>query len=102
MNTIITQATPHIRPVVNIDKKMSDYYEKVNNYWLTRNHTGLDHVVLVSLYGGVRDFLVRSGLANVNEWRNKSGAIILSDYTVSMPYVWRSADHRFFHLEMNL
>lgn len=94
VNTIITQSTPHIRPVINLDKKMSDYYDKVNAYWLNRNHTGLDHVVLVSLYGGFRDYLVRSGLSNVNEWKNQSSAIIISGYTVSMPYVWRSADHR--------
>jgi glycosylphosphatidylinositol deacylase len=94
VNTIITQATPHQRPVVNLDKKMSDYYDRVNRYWLNKNHTGVDHVVLVSLYGGVRDVLVRSGLSNLNEWRNQSGAKIISTYTVSMPKVWRSSDHR--------
>lgn len=94
VNTIITEATPHLRPVINIDKKMTDYYDRVNRYWLNTSHTSLDHVVLVSLYGGVRDILVRSGLSNINEWKQKSAATIISGYTVSMPFVWRSADHR--------
>lgn len=91
---MITESTPHNRPVINLDKQMADYYSKVNQYWLNRTHSGLKNVVLVSLYGGVRDILVRSGLSNVNEWRGESNAAIISSYTVSMPNVWRSVDHR--------
>jgi hypothetical protein len=91
---VITESTPHNRPVINLDKQMADYYSKVNQYWLNRTHSGLKNVVLVSLYGGVRDILVRSGLSNVNEWRGESNAAIISSYTVSMPNVWRSVDHR--------
>ena len=46
------------------------------------------------MYGGTRDILVRTGLANINKWKDLSPAAIISSYTPSLPYVWRSIDHR--------
>ena len=94
VHTIITQASPHTHPVINIDNYMSNYYEKVNNFWLNKSDS-LQNVVLASLYGGTRDILVRGGLANINEWSGKSTAGIITGYTVSIPYVWRAIDHVF-------
>ena len=92
VHTIITHASPHIHPVINIDNYMSAYYAKVNNFWL--NDTGrLKNVVLASLYGGTRDIQVRSGLANLNAWSGQSTAAIVTGYTVTIPYVWRAIDH---------
>lgn len=93
VNTIITQATPHLRPVVNVDYRMAAYYERINSIWLNKTRA-LDDVLLVSLYGGNRDILVRSGLSNVNEWTPKTSARVLSTLSLTMPHVWRSIDHR--------
>lgn len=73
---------------------MADYYEKINRFWLDKSETSLNNVVLASLSGGTRDILVRTGLANINAWQNHSQAEIISSYTPSMPFVWRSIDHR--------
>jgi hypothetical protein len=94
VHTIITQSTPHKRPVVRVDAELEAYYDRVNKRWLNNSERALDNVVLASLYGGVRDVLVRADLANVNEWKSKSTAAIVCSYTGSMPYVWRSIDHR--------
>ena len=94
VHTIITKSSPHNRPVINIDKHLSDYYDQVNKLWLNKSEQRLNNVVLASLYGGTRDILVRSGLANLNDWKSKSPAGIISSYTISMPHVWRNIDHR--------
>ncbi|RNA32922.1 GPI inositol-deacylase [Brachionus plicatilis] len=94
VDTIITKSSPHIRPVVNIDFKMSQIYQDINTYWLNSSENGLKNVVLVSLYGGHRDILVRSGLSNIKDWSGKSMATVISSYTPSIPFVWRSIDHR--------
>ena len=93
VHTIITQSSPHTHPVINVDNEMSSYYEKVNKFWLNASENSLNNVVLASLYGGTRDYLVRSGLANLNEWSGKSSAAIISGFTVSIPFVWRPVDH---------
>jgi hypothetical protein len=94
VHTIITKSSPHNRPVINVDKHLSNYYDRVNSLWLNKSENRLKNVVLASLYGGTRDILVRSGLANLNDWKSKSPAGIISSYTVSMPHVWRNIDHR--------
>lgn len=94
VHTIITQSSPHMRPVVAMDFALDDYYSRVNEYWLNKSSQSLENVILVSTYGGTRDVLVRHGLANINKWKAKSQAAIISAYTGSIPYVWRSIDHR--------
>ena len=108
VHTIITKSTPHRRPVLNVDAHMNTFYARTNAHWLNTSASvsSLDNVLLASLYGGKRDVLVRSGLANLNtdddegededdEWSHgKSRATILSAYTGAMPRVWRSIDHR--------
>ena len=93
VHTIITQSTPHNQPVISIDYQMASYYERVNKFWLNKSQHGLKNVVLASLYGGTRDFLVRSGLSNLNEWNKKTSAKFVSGYTLSIPFVWRAIDH---------
>jgi len=61
---------------------------------MNKSETSLKNVVFVSLYGGTRDILVRSGLANVEAWKSHSPAAIISSFTGSIPYVWRGIDHR--------
>ncbi len=94
VNTIITQASPHVRPVINYDLEIDSFYSNVNSLWQNKSEMSLQNVILVALYGGVRDILVRSGQANVNSWKNFSAATILTSQTTSVPQVWRSIDHR--------
>jgi len=94
VHTIITQSSPHNRPVTSIDKPLADFYERINAFWLNKSEISLNNVVLASLYGGTRDILVRSGLANVEAWGSQSPAAVVSSFTGSMPYVWRAVDHR--------
>jgi glycosylphosphatidylinositol deacylase len=97
VHTIITQATPHKKSVINFDKEIDEFYSKVNSIWFGRNQTtssnsNLNRVLLISLYGGFRDILVRSDLANLNDMQ--SPAKLLSIQTSSLSHVWRSIDHR--------
>ncbi len=62
---IITQATPHQAPVVDLDPYINNYYTKVNDYWRTHTNTSLKYVTVVSTGGGFRDVLVRHGLTNL-------------------------------------
>ena len=94
VHTILTQASPHVMSVVNFDQHINKFYDRVNSFWQNKSDSRLENVVLVSLYGGVRDILVRSGLANINKWKGNSPAAIFASQTVSMPHVWRSVDHR--------
>ena len=94
VNTIITQATPHNRPVLSTDSFIAGYYDRVNRFWLNESEIRLDKVVIASSHGGPRDILVRSGLSNINEWKAKSRASVISAFTLSTPFVWRSIDHR--------
>ena len=56
VHTIITQSTPHNRPVISIDSDIKKYYDDVNQFWLNKSEN-IEHVVLVSTYGGTRDIL---------------------------------------------
>jgi hypothetical protein len=58
VNTVLTLATPHSSPVVMLDPYMASYYHKVNSFW----EVGDPERLLVSVGGGHRDLLVRSGL----------------------------------------
>jgi GPI inositol-deacylase len=93
VTTIITQATPHLHPVITIDSQMYNYYQKINQFWTNITNSQLDNVTLLSIYGGTRDFQVRNGLANMNDWIDKSPATIISAYAGSIPFVWKNIDH---------
>ncbi len=54
IHTIITQASPHNKPVINLDSSMAKFYNKVNQFWLNKSETALSEVLLASLYGGTR------------------------------------------------
>jgi glycosylphosphatidylinositol deacylase len=95
VHTIITQSSPHTHAVFNMDASVKSYYDQVNRHWQNKSDTSLNNVVLVSLHGGIRDVLVRSGLSNLDaEWRASTNAIVISRLTSTIPFVWRSVDHR--------
>ena len=69
VTTIITQATPHQRPVINLDSEMNSFYSSVNSYWQENVNTSLKYVTVHSTGGGYRDLLVRNGLTHVRNVR---------------------------------
>ena len=91
VHTIITQASPHRHAIVSTDRVMTKYYDDMNSFWFNKATNGLGNILLVSLYGGNRDILVRNNLASLDQ---SSNARIISKLTTTIPYVWRSVDHR--------
>lgn len=58
VHTLLTLATPHSSPVAALDTYVANYYSRVNAFW----EQGKGNRLLVSVGGGHRDLLVRSGL----------------------------------------
>lgn len=58
VHTVLTLATPHSSPVIALDSTVAKYYSRVNDFWKQGDESRL----LVSVGGGHRDLLVRSGL----------------------------------------
>ncbi|XP_065353841.1 GPI inositol-deacylase [Cloeon dipterum] len=80
VNTVLTLATPHASPVMMLDPYVASYYQKVNTFW----EVGDSNRLLVSVGGGHRDLLVRSGLTLQGN---------ISTLSTAVPAVWVSADH---------
>ncbi|KAG8432827.1 hypothetical protein GDO86_017179 [Hymenochirus boettgeri] len=74
VNLIITQATPHVMPVLPADNYLTDFYTLVNNYW-TINSNELSNVTLLSVAGGYTDYQVRSGLTFLQSSRLQNCAL---------------------------
>ncbi|XP_030065140.1 GPI inositol-deacylase isoform X1 [Microcaecilia unicolor] len=90
INLIITQATPHVAPVLPVDRFLIDFYTNVNNYWILKSKE-LRNVTILSVAGGFRDYQVRSGLAFLP--RSNSQHSALSVLSSSVPRCWASTDH---------
>lgn len=85
INTIITLATPHRRPVISLDEDMSNFYQQTNQFWQeSTNRT--KNVALASIGGADRDIQVRSGLTTAH-------SPTINVLTTEMPTVWLAADH---------
>ncbi|XP_071964178.1 GPI inositol-deacylase-like isoform X2 [Antedon mediterranea] len=91
VNTIITQATPHDSPVVKADKELDEFQLSVNKFWKNEMNDTLSDVVVLSVGGGFRDNLVRSGLTFLTDVMHPSRS--LSVVTSAIPRVWLSTDH---------
>jgi len=87
VNVIITMATPHQAPVVNIDYVINNFYKRVNHHWMTSS--SLNHVTLISIAGGSRDIQVTSSLAHLPNVTSSA----LSVVTSSIPRVHLTTDH---------
>ncbi|XP_073414247.1 GPI inositol-deacylase isoform X2 [Dendrobates tinctorius] len=90
INLIITQATPHVMPVLPIDYYLTDFYATVNNYW-NLNANQLRNITILSVAGGFRDYQVRSGLTVLPSLKIKNSA--LSVVSTAIPRTWASTDH---------
>ncbi|XP_055667769.1 GPI inositol-deacylase isoform X2 [Falco peregrinus] len=90
INLLITQATPHVAPVMPLDKYLTDFYTAVNNHWILKAQD-LRNLTTLSVAGGFRDYQVRSGLAFLPRSSQHDSA--LSVVSSAVPRAWASTDH---------
>ncbi|XP_042664469.1 GPI inositol-deacylase isoform X2 [Tyto alba] len=90
INLLITQATPHVAPVMPLDKYLTDFYTAVNNHWILKAQD-LRNLTTLSVAGGFRDYQVRSGLAFLPRLSQHDST--LSVVSSAVPRVWASTDH---------
>ncbi|XP_010005697.1 PREDICTED: GPI inositol-deacylase [Chaetura pelagica] len=90
INLLITQATPHVAPVMPLDKYLTDFYTAVNNHWILKAQD-LRNLTTLSVAGGFRDYQVRSGLTFLPRLSQHDSA--LSVVSSAVPRVWASTDH---------
>ncbi|XP_050692366.1 GPI inositol-deacylase-like isoform X2 [Eriocheir sinensis] len=84
---IITQATPHTRPVLVLDPHIEHFYEKVNVFWIMERQFDLKDVVLVTVGGGRNDIQVPTSHTN-------TPLADLATTTADIPSCWLTADHQ--------
>ncbi|GCC28740.1 hypothetical protein chiPu_0007174 [Chiloscyllium punctatum] len=90
ISLIITQATPHVAPVLPVDSYLIDFYNTVNNYWILKEKD-LRNITVLSMGGGFRDYQVRSGLTilpSLGLYNNTLNVV-----TSAVPRAWLSTDH---------
>ncbi|KAK2532086.1 Pgap1 isoform A [Columba livia] len=90
INLLITQATPHVAPVMPLDKYLTDFYTAVNDHWILKAQD-LRNLTTLSVAGGFRDYQVRSGLAFLPRLSQHGSA--LSVVSSAVPRAWASTDH---------
>uniref|UniRef100_A0A8C9B469 GPI inositol-deacylase n=1 Tax=Prolemur simus TaxID=1328070 RepID=A0A8C9B469_PROSS len=89
INLLVTQATPHIAPVMPLDRFITDFYMTVNNYWILNARD--INLTTLSVAGGFRDYQVRSGLTFLPKLSHHTSA--LSVVSSAVPKTWVSTDH---------
>uniref|UniRef100_A0A7N8XGW7 GPI inositol-deacylase n=1 Tax=Mastacembelus armatus TaxID=205130 RepID=A0A7N8XGW7_9TELE len=90
VNLIITQASPHLAPVLALDPYLLDFYSTVRQKWVNQANK-LRNITVLSVGGGYRDYQVRSGLIALpcpSADHNK-----LSLVATAVPRTWVSTDH---------
>ncbi|XP_026552653.1 GPI inositol-deacylase [Pseudonaja textilis] len=90
INILITQATPHVAPVLPLDQYLADFYSTVNHNWIQKAQE-IKNLTTLSVAGGFRDYQVRSGLAFLPSSSSQNCA--LSVVSSAVPRVWASTDH---------
>uniref|UniRef100_UPI00398E507F GPI inositol-deacylase n=1 Tax=Pristiophorus japonicus TaxID=55135 RepID=UPI00398E507F len=90
ISLIITQATPHVAPVLLLDSYLLDFYTTVNNHWILKEKD-LRNITILSVGGGFRDYQVRSGLTIVPSLGLYNNT--LNVVTSAVPRAWLSTDH---------
>ncbi|XP_028291692.1 GPI inositol-deacylase [Gouania willdenowi] len=87
---IITQASPHLAPVLALDPYLLEFYSAVSKKWVNQANK-LRNVTVLSVGGGYRDFQVRSGLVSLP--CPPGDANKLSLVATAVPRTWVSTDH---------
>lgn len=86
IDTIITLSTPHQKHGFIVDLSLSNYYEKVNNFW---KNTPNINIPILSISGGYRDILVN----HENTLLNNVSSHFVSVSSYEMEDVLFSMDH---------
>ncbi|XP_049449388.1 GPI inositol-deacylase [Epinephelus fuscoguttatus] len=90
VSLIITQASPHLAPVLALDPYLLDFYSAVRQKWV--NHAKkLRNVTVLSVGGGYRDYQVRSGLTSLPCPPGDPNKLSL--VATAVPRTWVSTDH---------
>ncbi|KDO25225.1 hypothetical protein SPRG_09474 [Saprolegnia parasitica CBS 223.65] len=98
--TMVTLSTPHMQPPFPLDSKMAGVYASVNSAWRafanSCNESActnpvFEDVVVVSIAGGHKDFVIHSSLASLESLLPPTHGLAL--LTSAMPSVQTSMDH---------
>uniref|UniRef100_A0A8C3AF73 GPI inositol-deacylase n=1 Tax=Cyclopterus lumpus TaxID=8103 RepID=A0A8C3AF73_CYCLU len=90
VSLIITQASPHLAPVLALDPYLLDFYSAVRQKWVNQAKK-LRNVTVLSVGGGYRDYQVRSGLTSLPCTPGDSNKLSL--VATAVPRTWVSTDH---------
>uniref|UniRef100_A0A8C0EWT9 GPI inositol-deacylase n=1 Tax=Bubo bubo TaxID=30461 RepID=A0A8C0EWT9_BUBBB len=90
INLLITQATPHVAPVMPLDRYLTDFYTAVNNHWILKAQD-LRNLTTLSVAGGFRDYQVRSGLAFLPRLSQHDSAlsVVVKKQTSFFCFAWK-------------
>ncbi|XP_076854507.1 GPI inositol-deacylase [Brachyhypopomus gauderio] len=90
VSLILTQASPHLAPVLSLDPYILEFYSSVRRRWRSEAED-LRNVTVLSVGGGYRDYQVRSGLTALScpaDDPNKMAVVV-----TAVPRTWVSTDH---------
>ncbi|XP_008327156.1 GPI inositol-deacylase [Cynoglossus semilaevis] len=87
---IITQASPHLAPVLALDPHLLDFYSAVRQKWV-KEADKLRNITVLSIAGGYRDYQVRSGLTSLPCSSGDNNKLSL--VATAVPRTWVSTDH---------
>ncbi|XP_077392151.1 GPI inositol-deacylase [Festucalex cinctus] len=87
---VITQASPHVAPVLVLDQYLRDFYSSLRKKWVKQAYE-LRNVTVLSIGGGCRDYQVRSGLVSLPY--TPGDPTKLSLVATAVPRMWVSTDH---------
>uniref|UniRef100_A0A3B4FZ53 GPI inositol-deacylase n=1 Tax=Pundamilia nyererei TaxID=303518 RepID=A0A3B4FZ53_9CICH len=90
VSLIITQASPHLAPVLALDPYLLDFYSAVRQKWVNQANK-LRNVTVLSVGGGYRDYQVRSGLTSLPCPPGDPNKLSL--VVTAVPRTWVSTDH---------
>uniref|UniRef100_A0A3P8WAI7 GPI inositol-deacylase n=1 Tax=Cynoglossus semilaevis TaxID=244447 RepID=A0A3P8WAI7_CYNSE len=85
---IITQASPHLAPVLALDPHLL-FYSAVRQKWV-KEADKLRNITVLSIAGGYRDYQVRSGLTSLPCSSGDNNKLSLA---TAVPRTWVSTDH---------
>uniref|UniRef100_A0A1A8JMA2 GPI inositol-deacylase n=1 Tax=Nothobranchius kuhntae TaxID=321403 RepID=A0A1A8JMA2_NOTKU len=90
VSLIITQASPHLAPVLGLDPFLLEFYAAVRQKWVNQANK-LRNVTVLSIGGGYRDYQVRSGLTSLPCPPGDPNKLSL--VVTAVPRTWVSTDH---------
>ncbi|XP_034042742.1 GPI inositol-deacylase [Thalassophryne amazonica] len=90
VSLIITQASPHLAPVLALDPYLLSFYFSVRHHWVNYADN-LRNVTVLSVGGGYRDYQVRSGLISLPCAPGDPNKLSL--VVTAVPRTWVSTDH---------